>query len=411
LAELSRPGIQSTDAPFTVWAGRMVFNALLLSASLFMAGYLRTELPFGYTLGPSYRPNAVAPYGLTILALIVASGLVKVGTQLAGVEMNAHKEQLWALVLATVASLLSIVVLVPDYSQLQLVYFLIFSVVLTLVFAVWPSILPLPYPYRTLFDSARDIWQRRRLIGLWVRYGIEAQYIDSFLGSLWIVLEPLSMALIYTLAFSEFLGIRSPRGGVPFVSFFLSGVVIWLLFARSVTSGTVLILNNRGLLSQVVLPMDILVFTHLGEAIVDFVITSLIMVALNAFAGIWPNQLYVFMLPILLIHLLFTVGLMFFVSSAAVFVRDLAPLLNAILRMMFYLTPVLYPAERVSGVLKLIILLNPMALIIENYRNIILYAEMPSLQALLYVFILAAAMFYAGYRFFKSNEQKLVELL
>jgi ABC-type polysaccharide/polyol phosphate export permease len=261
----------------------------------------------------------------------------------------------------------------------------------------------------SLTQAVRDLWQRKSLLNLWLWFNIEANYTDSKLGLLWVILNPLSMTLVYTIAFSELLGIRGPRGGIPFVSFYLTGITLWHLFNSGVSSSSLIIQRQMSLINQAQFPREILLLSRMGEQLVEFTITFVLMLIINAFNGIWPNQMFVY-LPLLLISAIaMTQGIMFIVSPISVFIRDVPQLISSALRLFFFLTPVIYPVELVPEHLRFLVLLNPVALLIEEYRRIILYAELPSINSFGYLLSLSLLILLIGFVFFKSNEDKLAD--
>jgi ABC-type polysaccharide/polyol phosphate export permease len=257
-------------------------------------------------------------------------------------------------------------------------------------------------------DYLSRLWASRHLIRLWLGFNVQTRYSQTVLGILWIVLLPLATAAVLSLAFSQFLRVQLD---VPFISFFLSGLVPWGVFNQGVLTGMRSVLAAGGLINQINFPREVLVLLALGEVVVDFLFTFAAMVVINAINGIFPN-LYWLYLPFLFFVLVsFTLGLMLFLSSISMFVRDVPQLVGVALQLLFYLTPLLYPVSSIPDRFRVLLLLNPLAGLIQAFRDVIVYARPPDLLTLYYPFVAGVVLLYAGYSFFKAREESFADVL
>jgi ABC-type polysaccharide/polyol phosphate export permease len=257
--------------------------------------------------------------------------------------------------------------------------------------------------------SIRTLSNNRALLGLWIRYNVTSRYSQTTLGILWIVILPVTTALILSFVFSYIFQNRE-IGDVPFIAFFLSGLMFWSFFTQGVLNGTVSIISKLGLISQVYFPREILVITKLGEALIDLVFVFVVTLVINAIVGVYPNFNFIF-LPLLLgIQIAMMLGIMFFLSYLTVFVRDIQQLTTVSTQMLFYLTPIMYPLTILPAILADVLgLLNPMAPLIDAYRDVILHNQSPDFTSLFIPLVLSIVLLYNGYMFFKANERKLAD--
>jgi lipopolysaccharide transport system permease protein len=144
---------------------------------------------------------------------------------------------------------------------------------------------------------------------------------------------------------------------------------------------------------------------------VDTFFTFVAMLVLNMFVGVWPNIYFVYLPILFLIQLVFTVALMFFISYLSVVIRDLPQFIGVILQLMFFLTPIVYAADHLPESVRNLIYINPLAVLITAYREVILYGRAPDLAGLIYPFVISCVLLYTGYLFFKSNEPKLTDYI
>jgi len=169
--------------------------------------------------------------------------------------------------------------------------------------------------------------------------------------------------------------------------------------------------SSMGIINQVAFPREILVLVTLGETLIDTLFIFVAMVILNAFYGFWPSELYLVLIPIALIMIILTLGLMLLTSYLSVIVRDIPQLVGVVLQLFFYLTPLIYPVEYIPPDYQFIFLINPLAPIVEGTRDIVAYQEMPDLMSLAYPLIVGLILLYLGYTLFKANEGRLADMV
>jgi lipopolysaccharide transport system permease protein len=247
------------------------------------------------------------------------------------------------------------------------------------------------------------LWKSRHLITTWTRYNIEGTYLDTKLGAIWIVLQPIILTLIYATVFGLFLA-RKPRGDVPFVSFFLAGLVFWQFFSDCVMHSSVLMTTKMNMISQIKFPKEALIFVDFLEKLVDFVVTFLILIILNAFYGFYPTLSYFYLPVILLTAFSITLGIMFILSALGVFVQDTPQITSLVLRFLFYFSGILISADMVSPKIASILSLNPLFFLIESFRNVILYSEAPDFITMSLWLVFSILFLIAGVAFFKAND-------
>jgi lipopolysaccharide transport system permease protein len=113
----------------------------------------------------------------------------------------------------------------------------------------------------------------------------------------------------------------------------------------------------------------------------------------------------------LMVLMLFTLGLAWFLSSLNVFVRDISQILGVILTFWFWLTPIFYTGNRLPAKFSFIVRWNPLAHVVTGYRDCLLLRRMPDLQALAWLALASAAVFVAGGMFFRYLKREFVDVL
>lgn len=392
---------------------RVLFNYLpnffVLLGGMLIAVQVRLELPVGKALGQGYEAEPRLLYPLLALGAALATGATffTLGQDKLKAGIS-QRTKFSTVVLGLALSSILIAILLPQFSQLQLFYFIAFSLLIGLVTIIAPPRLYSFGERRSVFYYLKQVWDNRILLGIFVYYNVRSRYSQTILGILWIILLPLSTSLILAFVFSQILRIVE-TGGVPFVAFFLVGYTSWSLFSQGIISGTTSLMVSIGLITQVYFPREILVIVKLGEALVDFTFMLVAMLIINLALGISITATFLYLPILVLLQLALLAGFMLFLSYLSIIVRDIPQLIAVGMQLLFYLTPILYPISMVPERYHFIMLLNPMAPIIDAYRAILLYNQAPSWGSLHYPLVLAAVLIYVGYKFFKANERHVAD--
>jgi len=223
--------------------------------------------------------------------------------------------------------------------------------------------------------NLRELVQYRDLIFMFVKRSFTAQYKQTILGPLWFILNPLLTSFISTVVFGGIAGIESE--GVPYFLFYLCGYTLWNYFATCVNQTSVTFTANAGILGKVYFPRLVMpISTVIYSAINMIVIFVMTVITMTVCAGrgveLHPNICIILIPALVLQTAALSLGVGIIVSSLTTKYRDLAVLVTFGVNLWMYATPVVYPLSRVSGKLRICVLLNPMTAIITNFRYALL---------------------------------------
>ena len=216
---------------------------------------------------------------------------------------------------------------------------------------------------------------------------LKTEVINSYLGWAWMVLEPLAFMLIYM--YIAQIIFKSKMDFFPIFVFI--GLSVWNFFNKMVLASVKLVANNRDTVTKVYLPKFVLLLVKMGVNIfkmfVSFLLVAIFMIAYKV--PITWNVLW--FLPIVIVAITFTFGVCTIMLHFGVFAEDLSNLVNIALGLVFYLTGIFYDlSSRIHNALYRTILLdlNPLANIIYNLRNILIYSSAPvGMWTLIWFFI------------------------
>ena len=365
------------------------------------AGPARNYLP------PEYQAQPFLLYFLLFCSALIIGILIQVPQALrepySFLLAKSHPFRSYLVSLAL--SLISILVLVPDVSQLQIFYFACTGLILGILCIALTSRIQVGRP-ESLRQSLSSLRRRQALFFIWLGFNIQTRYSQRILGILWIILLPVATSAVLALAFSQFMRIQL---NVPFISFYLAALVPYGLFSGGVLNSTGSVVARVGIIAQVYFPREILVLLTLGEAIVDFCFVFVAMLIINAINGILPNGYFIYLPFLFLILVVMVLGLMFLVSSLTVMVRDIPQLLTVLMQLLFFITPIIYPIEQFPERLRFLFVINPIAPVVQAFRDVIVYGRAPDAVSLYYSIVFAGVILVVGYATFKSIETEMAD--
>jgi lipopolysaccharide transport system permease protein len=253
------------------------------------------------------------------------------------------------------------------------------------------------------------LYQYRELLWIWIYREIKIRYKQSVLGTIWAILQPLSMMLIFTLVFS-FLA-RLPSDGVPYPIFSYSALLPWTFFATAVSFGSTSLINNLNLVTKTYFPREILPLGSIGAGFFDFLIASTIFLFMMLFYRIPVTRMVLWIPVILLIQVLFSIGITLLLSALTVYYRDLRFVIPLGMQLWMFATPVIYSTSLVPEGFLPLYMLNPMAGIIESYRNVLLFGKPPVFAYLGLAAFVSVMLCFVGYKTFKKLEKTIPDII
>jgi len=200
-------------------------------------------------------------------------------------------------------------------------------------------------------QSAVEIWERRELLEMLVRREIRARFKDSSLGLVWSLIRPLVQLLIYYVAIGKFL--EAERSIPDFAIYVFTGLTTWQFFSEIVSSGTVSIITNSGIIKKIHLPREIFPLSSVGSAMFNFAIQLTILVLAALIIRGINVDMALFSLPAaILLVLIWGTAFALFLSAANVYLRDVQHLVEVALLVGFWLSPIVYSWEMVSNTVR-----------------------------------------------------------
>lgn len=258
--------------------------------------------------------------------------------------------------------------------------------------------------------NLKQIWKSKRLIFVWAGYNIQGRFIEAKLGLFWIILRPIFVTFIYTFVFSGLLN-RQPRGGVPFVIFFLSGLTVWELIANSLMQASTSLVSKIRLMSQINFSRESIILVDMAERLVDFLVNSIVLILLSTYYGFFPTWAYLYLPIVLLTIVAFSLSGAFIIGTLSIYIRDISQITSLAIRFLFFTSGVIFSLDMLPLEYQKYIVFNPFLILVESYRGIVIYGSPPNMAMIIVLLIVSLFALGIGYKFFKSNEGTFVDYL
>lgn len=256
-------------------------------------------------------------------------------------------------------------------------------------------------------EKLAEILKYRELVESLVWKNIKVRYHGSALGYFWSFLSPFLTMGLFTLVFSYFLRVKIDH----YPLFLISAMVPWSFFASSLLQGTHSLVSHGEFIKKMYCPREIfplsLIFTN---SVILFIGLVAVIPFMLYFKGTLSAAML--LLPVVIfIHFLFILGLALVFSCLHVFYRDVGHILDFLIMIWFYLTPVIYPLSMVPEKWRMFFYLNPMFHILSLYRAILYDGVMPAAGFLLSSLGFALAALAIGWKVFRTLEQMVAKEL
>lgn len=216
------------------------------------------------------------------------------------------------------------------------------------------------------WPSGRELWEYRDLLYFLTKRELQIRYKQSFFGISWALLQPLVLAFIFALVFGAF--IHTPTEGLPTAVFMVAGIVPWLFFSQAVMLGANSLVLDADLISKVYFPRIAIPVAKGLSLIIDLVIAFAVVIAVGLIYG-EPISSNIWLVPAFVaLGLVTTFALSSLAAAVNVKYRDVQLVMPMLVQVMFFITPVLYPASKIHGDWQYLYALNPMSSVLEGIR-------------------------------------------
>lgn len=236
---------------------------------------------------------------------------------------------------------------------------------------------------------------------------LQIRYAGTWLGYLWTLLDPLAMAFIYWLVFTQIIGAKN-IGEQPYILFLLTGILSWTWFNGSVTDSARSLVVESKMVRSISIPRYLWIIKSIGAKGTEFLLAFPILIIITFITHASVNLEIFWIIFAIILQFLLLSGIGLILAPLTVLARDTSNLLRILLRMMFYLTPIIYGISDIPERFQILSYFNPMTGIISMYRAGF-WAEPNLITAVIFSTIISLAVFVVGVTFFKRIEKTVLK--
>ncbi len=245
----------------------------------------------------------------------------------------------------------------------------------------------------------------RELIKILTISDLKVKYQSSVLGFAWSMLNPLLLMLVLYFVFSNVFKMTQDY----FALYLLIGIISWRFIANGTMSAMFAIVGKPNLVTKIFIPRKVLVLSTVLSAFIssllEFLVLAPLLVVLGA--GLSP---YILIFPFIhIIYLFIVYGISLILASLYVYYRDLTQIWDVLMQIGFFLSPIVYPLSTVPTKYMSYYMLNPMTVMIQMYRDVLLYQQMPSPWDVAFTLLAGVGITLIGSAIFQRLERRFAE--
>jgi lipopolysaccharide transport system permease protein len=273
-----------------------------------------------------------------------------------------------------------------------------------------PSVIIIKRSKHGIAINWRDIWNYRELLYFLTWRDVKVRYKQTALGAVWAILQPLLTMVVFSVFLGHFAGLENKTQGVPYPIFLYTGLLPWTFVARAVGLGGESLVGSQNLITKVYFPRLIIPLAAVGAALVDLAISFVVLLVLMVFYRTSLSA-QVLLLPLFLFGTVLTAtGVATLFAALTVAFRDFRYILPFTVQLWMFATPVLYPSTVVPPKWHWLLLLNPMAGLIDGFRAALLNRAVDWPQILLSL-VVSIIFFLCGVLYFHSVERGFADIV
>jgi ABC-type polysaccharide/polyol phosphate export permease len=249
-----------------------------------------------------------------------------------------------------------------------------------------------------------ELWERRRFVKTRARTEIQGKRSSMIAGQLWALLDPLFQAAIYFFLIQILRGGQGGRGTAYQMTLLISGVFLFFYTRTSMNDGARSLISGRGLMLNSAFPRALLPISSVYKGLLELAPAGLVYLAIHLAFG-RPIGIGVVFLPTLLIlQTILNLGLALLFAALTVYMRDVTQLLGYLTRVLFFITPILYPIALLPDGIRTAMAFNPLFPVFAAYQEVV-GGGMPTVGQLVGALIWAVVFLVVGAGLFLSHER------
>lgn len=262
--------------------------------------------------------------------------------------------------------------------------------------------------------NLREIFHYRDLIGLLAKRDLASVYKQTILGPLWFLVQPLLTTVMYMFVFGNIANLGTD--GIPQPLFYFSGTMLWTFFSTNLLKSSETFASNAGLFGKIYFPRFTVPIAYVLTGLVTLGVQFLLLVVFYVYyylTGISVTPTWgLLMAPLLIVQLgMLGVGIGLIISSVTTKYRDLKQLVGFGMQLWMYATPIIYPSSKIPEKWRFLLVINPVAPIIDAFRKSLLGIGLVDYSSVLISMVITIVVLFFGIVIFNHNERTFIDVI
>lgn len=263
-----------------------------------------------------------------------------------------------------------------------------------------------------MFGQVKDILSKKQLLFTLSLSDFKKKFIGSYLGIVWVFVQPIVSIFIYYLVFQ--VGFRSsPVENMPYVLWLIPGIIPWFFFNEALANGVSVLSAYQHLVKKMVFRIDLLPLVKVMSSLFVHFIFLFIMIIVFLLYGVSPSLWWLQCIYYLLCNIILVTGLIYLTSSINVFIKDVGQIVNVVLQLGFWITPIMWDLSIMPEALHLLLRLNPFTYVVNGFRDSFIFHvgfwENP--KGFIYYWVVTGVILFCGIKLFKKMEPHFADVL
>jgi lipopolysaccharide transport system permease protein len=261
-----------------------------------------------------------------------------------------------------------------------------------------------------VIDNFRELIRFRSLIMALIERQLALRYRGSLLGFLWSFLNPLCLMLIYTLVFKYYMRIDHSSVG-NYSIYLFCGLLPWVMTTSALVEGCSAVVSSGHLITKAMFPAQVLPTVSVVTGLVHYVLSLPLLAVFMLVAGSDFSWSLLALPVVIALHTFLLLGLSWLVAALNVFYRDVQHLVSNLLTFVFFLCPIVYPADAIPEQFRPLMYLNPLALLTKVYHEVMILGVWPATTSWLYLLGWTLLVLLVGSAVFSRLKESFAEAL
>lgn len=254
----------------------------------------------------------------------------------------------------------------------------------------------------------RELWRYRELLYFLVWRDIKVRYKQTVLGASWAVIQPFMTMVVFSIFFGGMGGMESDN--IPYPIFSYAALVPWYFFSNGVTKSANSLVGGANMLKKVYFPRLAMPIASVLSGAVDFVLSFIVLLAMMVFYGTYPTGHVVWLPFLLLLTLITSLGVGFWLSALNVQFRDVRHTVGFLTQFWLFATPIAYSSSMLDEPWRTLYAINPMAGVVEGFRWALLGTETQPGPMIIVSSVVAVTLFLGGAFYFRRMERTFADV-